>query len=449
MRIVLIVLFFNCVACLIAQSVILDNYVNLAQSTNLQIKDLQLKVLKQSSRVNQAKALWGPNLDVNVNYLLAEGGREIIFPLGDLFNPTYGALNQLLGADQFPTDLENNRIQLTPNKFLDASLSIVKPLLNSTIKYNNLIQLALVKVADQDIEVKKKELKRQVQTAYYNHIKTYKAIEIVNNSTRLLRDIRAFNIKLVKYDKATSEIISDVDFQIESLNSQLATIQEQQNVTKAVLNVLMNRNINEEIVIDSTITMGLDFDLRDIEFYYNQKEVVRAEYRKIELGQSVLSLNYERIKKEYLPTLGIQGGVGVQSEDFSFDNGGPLYTLGIGVSMKILNGGLRKRKMEEVKVDQNILLNQREMLSQSIKLQVLTAYQGALSMISKIASDHSAHQNAQRSYDLVKVRYKNNKALLIELLQAQNRLAISQINQTITEYDYLIKMAELEYAIGR
>ncbi len=83
--------------------------------------------------IQQANKLWDPQLNMNTSYLLAQGVRVIIFPIGDLFNSTYEDINRISGTNSFPTDLDIEEIQLTPNNFLDAQLSLSKPLNNSNI----------------------------------------------------------------------------------------------------------------------------------------------------------------------------------------------------------------------------------------------------------------------------------------------------------------------------
>jgi len=431
------------------QSIILEKYIEQAKQSNLQIQDLKLKVQKQASRSDQVSTLWNPNINAQANYLFALGGRELVFPVGDLFNPTHGALNQLLGSEQFPTDLENNKIQLTPNNFIDASISISKPLINSTIKYNRLIQKAIEELAEEDILILQNVISKQLRTAYLNHLKTYKAIEVIDANIDLLRDVRLFNEKLVKYDKATTEVLSDVDFQLEDLKSQRASIIAQKNTTKAIVNLLLNRGLEEEVLIDTTLVGDDDQLMYSVQ--YNIEDAInnRREFSKIEKSKEVIELNQELIAKQGRPVVGIKGGVGVQAEEFSFDSGGPLYTLGLGMSMNIIDGGLRKKKVEELKIDDEIVNNQRELLRKSLELDLYKVKESITSLRSKYKADLSRQKSAQVSYDLVKIRYENNKALLIELLQAQNKMAVSEISKVITQFDILIMEAELDYIVGR
>ncbi|MFT7606010.1 MAG: outer membrane protein, partial [Saprospiraceae bacterium] len=74
----------------IGQSSILDNYIKEALANNLSIKGEQLQRNKQLIKIAQAGKNWMPSVDGSANYLFSEGGRTIVFPVGDLFNPVYG-----------------------------------------------------------------------------------------------------------------------------------------------------------------------------------------------------------------------------------------------------------------------------------------------------------------------------------------------------------------------
>ena len=430
------------------QSIILENYVKEAIEHNLTVQKERLKKEKQTSKINQAKRLWKPKMDLEASYLFAQGGREILFPIGDLFNPVYGTLNALTQSADFPTDLQNEEIQLTPNNYLDLQLSISKPLINSSIKYNQLIQSELLRLNDLDIELNKTDIAMQVRTGYYNYMKTFEGLKILDETERLLKDILAFNKKLVKYDKATADILSDVEFQIANINSQRAMILEQQELAKAYFNLLNNKPLDSEIIIDENILLGNFTQPEKITSLFSKAKETRLEFQKLEVAKAVNDLNQKRIDKEKSPTLGIFGGVGLQTESFNFDNGGPLVSIGLGMSWSILDGGLRKAKIDEIQIDQRILENDKKRLDQQVEIQITQIFYKLRSLEMRMQSEEVAVRSAKKSYDVIKTRYVNDKALLIQLIQAQNSLTTSELNRALTKYDYLIQLAELRKVIG-
>lgn len=433
----------------LAQSDILDNYVKEALIKNLSIHSEILKKDKQYSKVEQAKKLWKPSVDLSASYLFAEGGRELLFPLGDLFNPVYGTLNQLTSSTSFPTNIENEKIQLTPNNYLDLQLSVSKPLINSSIKYNQKIQNELLRINDLDMELSKKEIVAQIKIGYYNYLKTFEGLAIMDETEKLLQEVLTFNKKLVKYDKATPDVLSDVEFQIANLQSQKAMLMEQQDLARAYFNLILNKSLDSEIVIDGNILLGEFQATENITSLKNNALQSRLEFKKIDVASALNSLNQKRIDKEKKPTLGISGGIGLQTESFNFENGGPLFTIGLGMNWNLMDGGLRKKKIEEIHVDQRILENDRKRLSQQIEMQVTQVFYKIRSLQIRMQAEEVAVKSAQKSYEAINARYRNDKAILIQLTQAQNSLTTSKMSRALSKYDYLILIAELEKVTGR
>ena len=112
----------------------------------------------------------------------------------------------------------------------------------------------------------------------------------------------------------------------------------------------MNRDIESAIEVDESFMNDVPtshYDLLEI----TQKALAeRPELKRITLSKEINDLNRKRISAEKHPTVGLRGGVGLQTEDFSFDEGGPLYTAGISLGWNILDGGLRNKKKKNCKL---------------------------------------------------------------------------------------------------
>ncbi|MDG2449931.1 MAG: TolC family protein [Saprospiraceae bacterium] len=432
-----------------SQSSILDKYIEEGLQNNLSLKSNDLDIKIRQSVISQTKKLWNPNVDLNGSYLLATGGRTIVFPVGDLFNPTYATLNQLTGTQQFPTDLENFESQLTPNNFLDVQFNGAKPLINSAIKYNQKIQNEILLIQELNKDITHQDITFQIKTAYYNYLKSFKGIATLEESLETLNELLKFNKVLVKYSKATEDAISDVDYRIANLESQKVGISEQQILAKALLNLLVNKPLDDDVNIDTKILLSfnpLEKELLDLK---DEALVDRTEIKQLGISDKINTLNQSRIKKEGNPELNVFAGIGIQTEEFNFDGGGPLYTTGLSMSMNIIDGGLRKKKIEQLKFEREKIDNDKARLNQKIEIEITQNYYQIKSIESQIQSAESAERSAQKSYNILKTKYENDKILLIELLQAQNRLTSSQLNLDILKFDHLIKLAELNKLLGK
>jgi hypothetical protein len=127
---------FSCIifsSSVIYSQQILDQYVQEAIRNNLSIKEKKLLEQKEEYGVKRAGREGGPEVQFLSSYTLAEGGRTIQLPVGDLLNDVYSTLNDIAGTS-FP-QLENQSVELLPNNFYDVRFRITQPILQPEIKY--------------------------------------------------------------------------------------------------------------------------------------------------------------------------------------------------------------------------------------------------------------------------------------------------------------------------
>ena len=430
-----------------AQSVVLDNYIEQGLQQNLQLQKNGLSLEKQQYKIAEAKANRLPVVSFDPSYILAAGGRRIEFPVGDLFNPAYQALNQLTQTNSFPTDLENVDEQLTPNNFHDTRFYASMPLFNPAIYYNLKAQEQLISVEQAKIDAYQIELRKEIKVAYYNYFKTYEILNILNSSENLLKEVYRFNEKLVKYDKATKDVLAGVTFEIAQLNSNRATILNQQQVAKAYFNSLLNRDFEADILKGEQLTNS--------ETTKNVRQLRKlALDNRPELDQIENAIKAQQIvsqikEKSLLPTVGVQASAGFQGNGYKFNGDQALATIALGAQWTIYDGKKRKYQIEQSKVETLELQQEYALIQQQIELQVISAWHTLEAAAQKVIANQAAVTSATTNFELIKKRYENEKAILIELLDAQTKLSNAQIQLSIAEFDVLIKEAALERAVSQ
>lgn len=112
--------------------------------------------------LKEARALFYPTITLNGNYTIAEGGRTIDIPIGDLLNPVYSTLNQITNSNSFPT-LQNQSVLINPDNFYDAKIHTTMPLLNFEIIYNKRIKTQQTSLQTIELEIYKRELVKEIK----------------------------------------------------------------------------------------------------------------------------------------------------------------------------------------------------------------------------------------------------------------------------------------------
>ena len=152
---------------------VLEDYVETGLTSNQQYLKERLNITIAKEESNISKSLFLPDVSFNASYMIADGGRTLGFPVGDLFNPAYATLNQLTNSNQFPTDLENFNEQLLPNDFHETKIRVVQPILNSDVYYGYRAKKSLVSLNEAKADAFKNQLGFEIRKAYYNYLKIF------------------------------------------------------------------------------------------------------------------------------------------------------------------------------------------------------------------------------------------------------------------------------------
>jgi len=240
----------------------LDNYIRTALDNNETVKQQQFLLTKSLYALKEAKSLFLPAVGFNAAYTVADGGRRIDFPVGDLLNPVYKTLNQMTGANNFP-QVQNQSILLNPNNFYDAKIRTTYPILNAEIEYNHKIKKQQYDLQKIEINLYKRELVKEVKDAYYKYLQAREAVNIYQTALSLVKENLRVNTSLFNNQKVNRTSVVRSDNEVSKYNALLESSIQTQNNAKAYFNFLLNTDLNTEIIKDSITTIPADLFLTD------------------------------------------------------------------------------------------------------------------------------------------------------------------------------------------
>ncbi len=162
----------------------------------------------------------------------------------------------------------------------------------------------------------------------------------------------------------------------------------------------------------------------------------------IKAAQTAVKLNEANAK---LPNLYVGGNAGFQGYGYTFTN--QAYGLAqIGLSWDIFKGHEKRSKIQQAKIQTNILQTRLTEVQKQIQLQVVQAYYDLDAATESLAATQSGVTNAEQSFRVIDSKYRNGQALLIEFLRAQNDRLTAQLQESIARTDVLTKKAALDRA---
>ena len=164
---------------------VLDQYIRQAIDSNLALQQKRVDITKAKLDLERAKAWFFPQVNLNAQYTLANGGRTQDLPIGDLMNPVYKTLNQLTGSSAFP-QISNQTIQFLPNDFHETRVEVNYAVFNKDRQHTQRIQAGMIGVQEAETAIYKRELVKQVKQAYYQYLQTLEAAKIYQNAQELV-----------------------------------------------------------------------------------------------------------------------------------------------------------------------------------------------------------------------------------------------------------------------
>ena len=199
---------------------VLENYIQSGIDNNLVLKEKNISLEKSQIALKTARSLFPPTTSLEGQYTLANGGREISIPVGDLLNPVYQTLNQLTGSSKFPT-IPNVSEQLAPNNFYDVRVKTTVPIINTDIGYNRDIKQRETKLRENEIEIYKRDLVREIKQAYYSILLTAKAIGVYESALVLVKENLRTNQSMLSNGKGLPAYVSRAESEVKEVEVQL------------------------------------------------------------------------------------------------------------------------------------------------------------------------------------------------------------------------------------
>lgn len=430
---------------------ILDQYVSEALAGNVALKQENIAYEQSLQTLAQSKALFMPTAGISATYTLAQGGRRIDFPIGDLLNPVYNTLNLLTDSQQFP-QVNNEEIQFLPHRFHETKLRVVQPLFNSDIWYGYKAQQQMVSVQEAKREAYVTQLKGMVREAYFSYLQALEAVRIFESSATLLQEQVRVTEKFFEAQLVTRDAVYNAQLEQSKIDMQLNDARKNEHLAQAYFNFLLNRELNADILIDPQFAGDFTSPVLmsdNMEELADQALSQRSEIRQVQQAEEannyLIKLNDA---SRVMPNLAVVGDLGYQGFDYKFDGDQQFGMLIFSLQWDLFKGGARKAKYQSAVLQKSSLEARETELKQQIALQVIQAYEEAHSAAANLSNAAYALRAAESGFKITQSRFQQNQVLPLEFQQSQLNYTNSQLSYSIAKYTLLKSMNEVDKVIN-
>ena len=421
---------------LLGQKSVLDEYVATAFQQNITLQQKSIQVEKAMIALKTAQSLYQPSVAFQGGYQSGEGGRSIAFPVGDLLNPVYSTLNALTKSAAFP-QIKNVETNFFPRDFYDVKVQTTMPLYNKDISYNKQIQEQSLSLQRDDVTLYKRELVKQIKTAYYNYLLSLGLVKVYENSLNLALEGKKVNEKLLANGKGLPAYLLRSDSEIATIQAQIADAVKQNQAAQYYFNFLLNRELSSEIRIDFEVekaVAGVNSVTAGV------REELSLLSKSINLQETVLKMN----ESFYLPKLNGFVNLGSQSTIYDINTKSAYYFLGLQMDIPIFSGKRNLYKVKQSQLDIASAKNALDLSTKQFNMATEIAQKNVQSSLISFQASTKSYEAASAYLRLIEKGYKEGVSTYLETVDARNQWMNAQINYQLKQFNVLIAAAAYE-----
>jgi outer membrane protein TolC len=414
----------------------LASVVDEALSANLGLAQERYSERRAAAEVREAWSRLLPSVSIEAR----TSHFENVTNIGDLVNPAFATLNELTGANNFPTNVD-----LTFPQRYESHLRLVQPLFNEPLRANLAVAGARHDAQRMSLGAAARHGAAEAQTAFLQQASATRVVEIYESTLSIVRENERVAERLLAAGAATPEAVQRARAERAEVEQDLAEARERRLAAVRVFNQILQRPTEAapESFPDSVFAAPLPLTADDA---VARGLAGREELRHVEAGARAAEAGKRAATTSFLPQVTGVLDYGYQGNEITFDHDDHVWSASLALSWSLFDGGGDLARRSAAGYEAERAKTQRRDLEDKIALEIRTAYESATVAYEAIATADVRLEAAARTYTLVHRRYEEGAASPFELVDARSSLTNAQLNRVLTAYRYAIRRVDLERA---
>jgi len=433
-----------------------------ALAANLELRVGTATVEQRMAALDQARTRYLPSIDFAGRYSVADGGRTIEFPVGDLLNPVYATLDQLLVASgqppQFPR-VDNQSIPLLREHEQETKFALEQPLFEPRLGPSVAARREDLNRAQSGLVALRARVIRDVKHAYYQWLAGQQAVLVLEATLELAQANLDANESLYRNGKVTRDLVLRAEADLLEVEQQRLAAASRVRVAQSYVNLLRNAPL-------ATPVPGAEIDAATVERFRErlvrrlagrrpdtpQLQALavdqRAELQGLDSAVAGSEALQDLARAAFKPRLLLGAEAGLQGDDYEWGEDSRYALASVVLRWNLFRGGADRAALREAKAVTAELVAARDLAAQRVRLEVEQAVEalevaGASldTAVKRVEAADGALRISSRKRDLGQI----NQA---EFIDARRAMTDARLNLTRVRAEFLARIAELEFAVG-
>jgi len=301
--------------------------------------------------------------------------------------------------------------------------------------------------SEKNVEAAKAQVKLAVRQSYFQVVKASWQVRVAQQSFSNAESRRAVaESRFRQGDVARIEVLR-FETEVAQRRSELIAAQNQLSLSKNAFNNTLGRPIETPVELEDVAPT--DPALPSVEDLVHSALESRPELDALEAQWKAQGVVRRAEETGDDPSLALSAvhtrnwqtaGFGAQSQS----------TVGTAVlSFPIVDSGLTRARVRSAKQEEEAAKLRWEQAKLGVTLDVRQAHTALVNALSRLNVTRSQVELATETYRLASLRYEVGEAIQLEVIDAQTQLVAAETSQVAAQYDVLIALAELQFAVGK
>jgi outer membrane protein TolC len=433
-----------------------------ALAANLELRAGSAGVAQRMAALDQARARYLPAIDFAARYSMADGGRTIEIPVGDLLNPVYQTLDQMLVANgqppQFPR-VKNQSISLLRDHEQETKFVVAQPLYEPRLGPAVEANRQLVDRSEADLEALRSRVIRDTKQAYYRWLAAQQVVLVLDATRAAAQANLAANESLYRNGKITRDLVYRAEADVLEIEQQRIAAASGVRIAQSYVNLLRNQPLAAPLPqaeIDAPTVER--FRNRLIERIAGRKPDVRMlqelatdhrqELRGLDAAIAAGKAQEDLARAAFKPLLALGAEAGIQGEDYGFGEDQKYVLASVILRWNAFRGGADRAALGEARAFTEQLRATRDLAAQQVRLEVQQAYESLEVADASLETAQKRTEAAAGAFRIVARKRDLGQINQAEFIDARRAYTDAALNLTRVRTEFLGRLAELEYAIG-
>lgn len=303
-------------------------------------------------------------------------------------------------------------------------------------------------LAELDLQKNVQEIRFLLVGHYLNLYKLDNQIKVLQKNMELTDEVIA-NMK-ARREQGTvlKNDITRYELQKEQLNLQLTRVEDARKIVNHQLVITLHLPEDTEIAPDTSLLDRQILTLTEEDW----QDMAEANNIFLKQAQATIQLNEQKVKQERserLPHISIVAAEHLDGpitiEVPVLDNNFNYWYIGIGVKYNLSSLFKNNRKLKQARLNVRQAQEQRQLAQEQIENAVQEGYVNFLTAFTDLRTQENSVRLADENYHVTDNRYKNEMALLTDMLDASNMKLTADLGLVDARINILYNYYKMKY----